>query len=230
MHLIDPEKGMLGAAPIVAGTISLATGAALASWVQGSQRVAVSFFGDGATGEGVMYESLNFAALKKLPILFVCENNFYSTHMSIRDCRPNDEIYKMGSPLGVASERVEGNDVLKVYEVAQGLVDRCRRGEGPTLLECVTYRLRGHVGPDDNIQGAHTDIRPPQEIEDWKRKDPLKLFNCYLISQGICSTHELDDMHNAVEKKIADAHTFAKKSPTPLAGELSDYVYADKKS
>lgn len=230
MHLVAPEKGMLGAAPIVSGTIALATGAALASCVKGEDRVAVSFFGDGATGEGVLYESLNFAALKKLPIIFVCENNFYSTHMSISDCRPNDEIYKMGQPLGITSKRVEGNDVVKVYETAQELVDLCRRGEGPALLECVTYRMRGHVGPDDNIQGTHTDIRPPKEIEEWKHKDPVVMFERYLVLQGLCSSADLDALKNEADKKVTEAHAFAKKSPLPQVGELKDYVYADKKA
>ena len=208
----------------------MATGAALASRVRSEQRVAVSFFGDGATGEGVLHESLNFAALKKLPIVFVCENNFYSTHMSISDCRPNDEIYKVGQPLGIVSKRIEGNDVMSVYEAARELVDLCRRGKGPAFLECITYRMRGHVGPDDNIQGTRTDIRPPEEIEEWKKKDPLMLLEKHLISEGICSASELADLQKMIERRVQDAHSFAKKSSLPQEGELTDYVYADKKS
>ena len=114
MHLIDPEKGMLGAAPVVAGTIPLALGAALASFIRGDDRVTVSFFGDGASGEGVLYESMNFAALKKLPVLFVCENNFYSTHLPIRECRAQGSIYKVAEPFCVPGYQVDGNDVLQV--------------------------------------------------------------------------------------------------------------------
>lgn len=129
MHLIAPEVGFLGAAPIVGGTISLAVGAALASKIRGDNRVTVSFFGDGATGEGVFYESLNFASLKKLPVIFACENNFYSTHMPLRECRPEDNIYKSGEPFCVAGYRVDGNDVLEVYEFAKKAVEICRKGK-----------------------------------------------------------------------------------------------------
>ena len=172
MHIIEPAKGMMGGAPIVAGTISLALGAALASRIRKEPRVSVSFFGDGATGEGVLYESLNFAALKCLPMLFVCENNLYSTHMSIQECRSNLPISHIGKPFGISTFRVTGNDVLKVYETARKAVGLCREGRGPAFIECVTYRLRGHVGPDDNIQGSHQDIRPEQEIAKWKKKGP----------------------------------------------------------
>jgi len=173
MHLIAPEQGILGAAPIVAGTISLAMGAALASSIRRDNRVAVSFFGDGATGEGVLYECLNFAALKKLPLIFVCENNFYATHMPIRECRVENSIYKIAEPFCITSHELDGNDVLQVFEAGRTAVDQCRKGMGPTFIECLTYRFRGHVGPDDNIQGDHTDIRPRSEVESWLQKDPI---------------------------------------------------------
>ncbi len=176
MHLIDPDSGMMGSAPIVAGTISLAVGAALASSIRKDNRVTVSFFGDGATGEGVLYESLNFAALKKLPIIFACENNLYATHMPIRECRVNQPISKIAEPLGIKTYCVDGNDVLQVYDAGLQAVETCRSGEGPVFMEFMTYRLRGHVGPDDNIQGFHTDIRPKDEIAMWQQKDPIMKF------------------------------------------------------
>ena len=141
MHIISPKIGMVGSAPIVAGTIPLALGAALASNIRREKRVTVSFFGDGATCEGVLYESLNFAALKKLPIIFVCENNLYSTHMSIRECRPENNIYEIGKPFCIQSYRVDGNDVLKVYDISKNAVELCRKDKGPVLIEFVTYRL-----------------------------------------------------------------------------------------
>lgn len=180
MHLIAPDIGMLGSAPIVAGTISLAVGAALASSIRDDgRRVAVSFFGDGATGEGVLYESLNFAALKKLPIIFACENNMYATHMPIRECRVNQPISRIAEPFGIEIHAVDGNDVLKVHEASQKAVESCRRGNGPVFMEFMTYRFRGHVGPDDNIQGSHTDIRPKEEIAVWMENDPIKKFESY---------------------------------------------------
>jgi TPP-dependent pyruvate/acetoin dehydrogenase alpha subunit len=224
MHVIAPEKGMMGAAPIVAGTISIALGAALASKIKKEQRVSVAFFGDGAAGEGVLYESLNFAALKKLSIIFVCENNLYSTHMPIKECRPNDRIYIIGKPYGIFTTRVNGNDVLKNYEVAKKAVDLCRNGKGPSFIECVTYRLRGHVGPDDNIQGTHTDIRPKEEIMKWKWKDPIMNFKKFLLKHNMLKQEDIKKIEREAEKEVEEANTFAKKSPHPKKSELTKYV------
>lgn len=225
MHVIDPEMGMVGAAPIVGGTISLALGAALASRIRKESRVSVSFFGDGATGEGVLYESLNFAALNKLPMLFVCENNLYATHMPIRECRISDVIVKIGDPCGITSIKVDGNDVLEVYEASKKAVGQCRNQHGPVLLECMTYRLRGHVGPDDNIQGNHTDIRPDAEIKEWIRKDPILRFQEYILNDGLFTESELRQVSEDIEKELADAYAFTHDSPYPKPSELTDYVY-----
>ena len=225
MHTIAPEAGLLGAAPIVAGTISLALGAALAAKIRKEKRVAVSFFGDGAAGEGVLYESLNFASLKKLPLLFVCENNLYSTHMPILECRPAKNIYHIGKPFQVLSMQVDGNDVLKVYEAAREAVRVCREEDGPVFLECKTYRLRGHVGPDDNIQGVHTDIRPSDEIKRWRKKDPLRRFEKFLLKEHLITRKELDRIYFDVESEVGQAHEFAHNSPYPEKSELNSYVF-----
>ena len=225
MHILDTEVGMIGSAPIVAGTIPLAVGAALASSIRNEKRVTVSFFGDGAAGEGVLYESLNFAALKKLPILFVCENNGYSTHMRIEECRPNDQIFLVGKSCDVHSLRIGGNDVLEVYETAKKAVEICNNGGGPVLIECVTYRLRGHVGPDDNIQGTHTDIRPVEEIQKWRKKDPLIRFERYLKDNGILSVEKIETMKANIAEEVKRAHTFAISSDHPKQNELSRYVF-----
>lgn len=227
MHLIDPAVGMLGSAPIVAGTISLALGAALAASIRRDGRVAVSFFGDGATGEGVLCESLNFAALKKLPIIFVCENNLYSTHLPIDEIRVNRQIYQLGKPFGEKCYRVDGNDVLKVYEQAQKAVELCRNGKGPVLLECMTYRQRGHVGPDDNVQGTHTDIRPPKELARWMKKDPIQRLEAYMIKSAGVSDSELIKLRNSVEQEVAEAFDYAVRSEFPVPQEVGRYVYAD---
>jgi TPP-dependent pyruvate/acetoin dehydrogenase alpha subunit len=225
MHLSTPERGMIGSVPIVAGTISLAMGAALASSIKEEDRVAVSFFGDGAAGEGVLYECLNFAALKKLPMVFVCENNFYSTHLPIRECRVDSNIYKIGAPFCIESSQVDGNDVLAVYEAGKKAVDRCRRGEGPAFIECLTYRFRGHVGPDDNIQGTHTDIRPTEEVESWLRKDPIKRFEEYLLSNKLFEEQTLRNIRHEVEVEVTEAHRFAKNSACPEGNVLARYVF-----
>ncbi|MBW2631696.1 MAG: thiamine pyrophosphate-dependent dehydrogenase E1 component subunit alpha [Deltaproteobacteria bacterium] len=225
MHLIDPDVGMLGSAPIVSGTISLALGAALAASIRKDNRVAVCFFGDGATGEGVLYESLNFAALKKLPIVFVCENNLYATHMPVRECRVENSIYKIAEPFRIESRAIDGNDVLKVYEAGQKAIDKCRVGDGPVFLECLTYRFRGHVGPDDNIQGSHTDIRPKEEVEEWFQKDPIKLLENYLSQNKLVDKETLDEIRREVQNEVDDAHIFAKNSPVPDREELTRDVY-----
>jgi len=227
MHIIAPEIGMAGSVPIVAGTISLAVGAALASKIKREKRITVSFFGDGAAGEGVLYESLNFAALKKLPIIFACENNFYSTHMPIRECRPENNIFKIGAPFCIQSYRVDGNDVLKVYEVTKHSVGLCRKGLGPVFIEFMTYRLRGHVGPNDNIQETYTDIRPKEEIAKWRKKDPIRRFQAFLIKNRIIRRETLERIDREVEEEVKEAHEFAKESPYPNPNELTKYVFKE---
>ena len=225
MHVIAPETGMLGAAPIVAGTIALAVGAAYAARVRGEDRVSVSFFGDGATGEGVLYESLNLAALRRLPVLFVCENNLYSTHMPIRECRASAEIYRIGEAFDIWSRRVDGNDVLAVYEASREAVERCRRGEGPAFLECMTYRMRGHVGPDDNIQGSHTDIRPPEEVVAWRERDPIAAFGRCLTEDGLFDRATLDKVGHEAEAEVEAAVELARSSEFPRAEEGGRHVF-----
>ncbi|MBA4424092.1 MAG: dehydrogenase [Syntrophus sp. (in: bacteria)] len=226
MHLIDPDVGMMGSAPIVAGTISLAVGAALASIIRKDGRVAVSFFGDGATGEGVLYESINFAVLKKLPVIFACENNLYATHMPIRECRVNKPIYKMAESFGMDCHVVDGNNVLQVFETSRKAVDDCRNGSGPVFMEFMTYRFRGHVGPDDNIQGAHTDIRPKDEIEAWLQKDPIIKFERYLLEHQLIDEDRLITIREDVASEISEALNYAIQSPSPRREDLLKYVFA----
>ena len=228
MHLIDPTKGFLGAAPIVSGTISLTMGAALGSKIKKDGSVAVSYFGDGAAGEGVLYESLNFASIHKLPMLFVCENNFYATHMPLRETRSSDSIYESASSLGVKASRHDGNDVLEVYETAKEAIDYCRSGNGPVFLEYETYRLRGHVGPDDNIQGDHTDIRPPSEVAEWCQKDPILSFTNRLIESGIVTKNELSQINKDVDAEVVAAHEFTECSLNTNIQELKSYVFKQK--
>ncbi len=225
MHLISPENGILGIVPIVSGTISLALGSALASKIRKHNRVTVSYFGDGATGEGVLYESMNFAALKKLPIIFACENNLYSTHLPIDEIRTNQNIYNIAKPFEIESYRVDGNNVLEVYKTAKKSVDYCRKGNGPVFIEFLTYRFRGHVGPDDNVQGSHTDIRPKEEIEAWFKKDPIKLFAKYLLENNLMTEEELLLIHRKVEEEVKLANEFALNCPKPDKKDLFKYVF-----
>lgn len=227
MHLIDPENGVMGIVPIVAGTISLALGSALASKIRNENRVTVSFFGDGATGEGVLYESLNFAALKKLPIIFACENNLYSTHLPIKEIRVNENISESAIPFGIKSLRVDGNNVLHVFEESGLAVQQCRNGEGPVFIEFLTYRFRGHVGPDDNIQGSHIDIRPEDEIKKWMKKDPIQFLKEYIVSKKLSSESEISKILDEVTNEVEEAKDFALKSNYPNPSELLKYVYKE---
>jgi pyruvate dehydrogenase E1 component alpha subunit len=225
MHLIDMANGFLGAAPIVAGTISMALGAALASHIQGNDAVAVSYFGDGAAGEGVLYESMNFAKIHNLPLLFVCENNFYATHMPIRETRSRDSIFETALSFDIKATREDGNNVLRVYELTNEAIAHCRSGNGPFFLEFTTYRLRGHVGADDNIQGSHTDIRPAQEIAEWRGRDPIPRFSQYLIASGAVSLENLEAIDRQAEAEVAAAHAGARVACEPRTEELAGYVF-----
>lgn len=225
MHIIDPSVGMLGAAPIVAGTISLAVGAAYAARVRGEDRVSVSFFGDGAAGEGVLYESMNLASVRRLPVFFVCENNFYSTHLPIRECRVSEEIWRVAEPFNIWTRRVDGNDVLAVLDASREAVGECRKGNGPAFLECLTYRLRGHVGPNDNIQGSQTDIRPQEEIEAWRARDPLELFRHQMINDWRVKESRLEEIQDEVRSEVESAIARARQSHFPSPKELAHHVF-----
>lgn len=225
MHLIDPENGVMGIVPIVAGTISLALGAALAAKNRKDNSIVVTFFGDGATGEGVLFESMNFASLKKLPIIFACENNLYSTHLPISEIRTNRNIDLVALPFDIRSYKIDGNNVLKVFEAAEEAVTACRNGQGPVFMEFLTYRLRGHVGPDDNVQGMHTDIRPKEEFEAWKQKDPVVQFKNWLVQNEKITESELREIQQLVETEVAEAKQFAENSSKPPKEEVLHYVY-----
>ena len=203
------------------GKRSSATGAGLSVKLKKTDQVVLCFFGDGATGEGVLYESLNFAALKKLPMIFVCENNLYSTHLPVKEIRPDEPIFKIAEPFGIKTMQIDGNDVLKVYDAAKEAQELCRKGEGSVFIECLTYRMRGHVGPDDNIQGDHTDIRPEQEVEEWRKKDPIKRLENYILENNIIDN--LEDIKKEISKEVEAAHKFAEESPCP--DEISKYVF-----
>lgn len=224
MHLVAPEVGMLGAAPIVGGTISLALGAALAAHIRGDKCVSAAFFGDGATGEGAIYESLNFAALHRLPMLFICENNLYATHMHIRACRNNECISRIAEPFNIKTWRIDGNNVLEVYEAAKEAVEMCRAGKGPVFIECLTYRLRGHVGPDDAIQGIHTDIRPPTELSAWRERDPIIALEKYLLAEQLINLKKIALVKRRIKAEVADAMAFARRSHRPDPRDLEKYV------
>jgi len=221
MHICDAKQGMMGSVPIVAATIPLAVGAGLAEKLRGSGRVSVSFFGDGATEEGHFYESLNLAALQKLPVIFACENNLYSSHMGLFERRRKDNIVDFGTAQGMEAVQVDGNDVVAVYNVAEAAVRQARAGDGPTLIECRTFRWRGHVGPGwDSDVG----VKRKDELKEWFERDPISRCADQLLQRG-CKKKALDGIRAEVVREVADARDFALESPYPAASEATQHVY-----
>lgn len=212
MHLSSPDVGLPGSSAIVAGTIPLAVGAALAFSIQKSDRVSATFFGDGAVGEGVFYESLNFASLKKLPVIFICENNLYSTHMPISSCLADVSIYRKADAFNMPGIRVDGNNVAEVFNAAKKAVHDARLGKGPTLIECMTYRWRGHVGPHYDIDKG---IRSKDELDYWINRCPIKMLEEFLLMQDFISESRINQIHNEIERGIEEALVFAENSPHP---------------
>jgi len=224
MHLVDPTVGFLGAVPIVGSTIAIGVGAALASVLQGSPVLSVIFFGDGATETGVFHESLNFAAVQKLPVVMVCENNLYSV-LSPLSCRQPEgrEMIQLAQGHGVWNRQGDGNDADAVYALAGEAIDQARSGRGPAFLELKTYRWLEHCGPLDDRQ---LDYRPPGEYEAWMARDPLKLYAERLHERGLVGAADRDAMAREIASEIDDAVTFAKSSPFPTRDQLAAHLYA----
>lgn len=223
MHVIAPEVGLLGTSSIVGGDIPLAVGAALAARLQENGKVAVAFFGDGAVDEGSFHESLNFASLRKLPVLFVCENNFYATHSHQLARQPSDNIYKRATAYGMPGVRVDGNDVVAVFRAARRAVKRARNGEGPTLLECRTYRWKEHVGPNFDYQLGY---RSKEELDMWMERCPLNRYQELLLKAKVISEADVHAIYTHVHSEVDEAIAFAKTSPVPEPDELAEDVYA----
>lgn len=221
MHVVAPEVGILGTVPLVAATIPLAVGAGLASKLRGDRRVSVAFFGDGAMEEGHFHESVNLAALYRLPVVFVCENNFYSSHMHLLERRLEDNIYKAGEVHGIPGVCLDGNDVIAVYRFAEEAVTRARNSDGATLLECRTYRWRGHVGPTWDMDVG---VKRKDELKEWLPKDPVARARTRLIELGLLE-EELDQIEREIRAEVEEAVVFARQVPYPDRGELLDHVY-----
>ncbi len=222
MHLASPDIGLPGSSAIVAGTIPLAVGAALASSIQEKDTVSVAFFGDGAVNEGVWYESLNFASLRKLPVVFVCENNLYSTHLPISACLANTNIYKKAEAFNMPGIRIDGNDVVEVYKVAERAIGDARSGKGPALIECMTYRWRGHVGPSYDLDKG---LRNKEELDYWMGRCPIKALEGLLLNQGVISESEKSQICQGIEEEIEEAIAFTRESPYPEETELLKDVF-----
>ena len=220
MHIADLDLGILGANGIVGSGIPIAVGAALGSTIKGDDRVAAAFFGDGASNTGAFHEGINMAAVWKLPVVFVCENNMYAVSTSTRESLAIEGVVERAAGYGIPGVQVDGNDVLQVYEAARDAVARAREGKGPTLLECLTYRWTGHTVGDPGL------YRSKEEVEAWKQKDPIPRFRDYLIKEGILTQEEYDAIDGEEKQRLERAAAFAKESPEPSVEALLEDLYA----
>jgi pyruvate dehydrogenase E1 component alpha subunit len=225
MHLVDLSSGFLGAVPIVGSTIPIAVGAAFGSVMCGEQRVTVVFLGEGATEEGVFHESINFAALKSLPVIFICENNFFSVYSPLPVRQPEGrEVFRLAQGHGVESHQGNGNDILEVYQMAQKAIKKAMQGKGPTFIEFKTYRWREHCGPNyDNDMGYRAEC----DFFEWKGRCPIENFKERLMKDGLISPRDNEEMVKEISTEFDAAITYAKNSSFPEEKILLEHIYAD---
>jgi len=220
MHIMDASKGILGAIGIVGAGIPIATGVAYSAKYQGTDQVAVSFFGDAASNQGTFHESINMAAAWKLPVVYVCENNLFGISVDLRKVTGNPNIADRAFGYGIPGVAVDGNDVLEVYRVTQEAFTRARKGEGPTLIECKTYRQKGHhIGDPGNA------YRLKKELEAWKKRDPIKTFETRLIEEKFATKEDLKNLEEEARQLIKAAVQFAENSPFPAPEEAFEDLF-----
>lgn len=220
MHIADFEKGNLGANAIVGGGIPIATGAALASKLRGDDRVSVSFFGDGASNEGTFHESLNFASIWDLPVIFVCENNGFGISVPVEQSTSVEDISVRAKAYNIPGVTVDGNDVYTVYEAAEEAINRAKAGQGPTLIECKTYRHLGHWTGDPQV------YRTREDVEWWmENKDPIKLMREKILENKVMTSEELDAIEEEAKLEADHAAEYAINSPEPDPVHVMDDVF-----
>lgn len=226
MHLIDTSVGLLGSSSIVGGGIPIATGAALGSLLRGNKRLTVVFFGDGAVDEGVLYESINFAVLKKLPVVYVCENNLYAVCSHRQSRQPARDIHERFDGFGISRYKADGNNVIDVYRTGKKAIEDTRLGKGPSFIEFCTYRWCGHSGGGTDIDLGY---RAQEELDAWMKRCPLKNFGIFLSDRRVISESDIAGFNQEFDRQIEEAFEFAKNSPFPDETELSKYLYSDDK-
>ena len=219
MHMYAPEYGFMGTNGIVGAPIPLATGGALSAKLRKKGQVVVSFFGEGAVNSGSFHEAVNFGAVWDLPVVYVCENNLYATEMAFSRATKNTSVASRGDAYCLPGVEVDGQDVMAVHEVAKQAIHRARKGGGPTLIECKTYRFVGHHEGDPG-----TDYRTRDEVQQWKQRDPLKCSRKLLLDSGV-DEKELQAVDQEVESLIDQAVEFAQGSSEPLPGSVNDHVF-----
>jgi pyruvate dehydrogenase E1 component alpha subunit len=222
MHPADPAWGIWGTSAIVGGGIAIAVGQALAAKMRKTDQVSVAFFGDGATDEGSFHECMNFASLKQLPVIFVCENNFYSVNSPISARQPHDNIADRAKGYNMEGVSLDGNNAIDIYNAAKSAVLKAREGRGPTLLECRTYRWKEHVGPDcDHEKGW----RCKEDLKDWSDKCPLLLHKILLEEKGFITENQYQKLTEEIDAELDLAIKFAKSSPYPDIKDMFGDLY-----
>lgn len=224
MHLCDPSIGLLGSSSIVAGGLGIGIGPALKSKVLGEENISVIFHGDCVPEEGIWHESLNFAAVRKLPVLYVCENNLYAASASLAERRVGDNIAEVAGAHGLYTEIVDGNDVFAVNKAATEAVERLHGGEGPQFIEARTYRWLGHVGPKDDISVG---LRNEEELEYWKGRCPIKNLEERLCRDGICTETEIKTLHEKVHGMVEEAEAMAVAAQKPESSTVLENIYSE---
>jgi pyruvate dehydrogenase E1 component alpha subunit len=223
MHLIDLEAGFMGSTPIVGGTVPLAVGDAWSAKLKGERRVSVIYFGDGCFEEGVMHESMNFAVLHKLPVIFICENNGYSVYTQLNDRQPSRKIIDIAKAHGMQTHTAEGDDVLNIMEVAYDAIERARYDNGPQFFEFQTYRWLEHCGPDDD---DHLNYRPQGELSTWKDRCPIEKLKNHIVGKGVNHETQFQLIEAEIKAEISEAFEFARNSKSPTIDQLDKYIYA----
>lgn len=218
MHLVDVNKGVMGTSAIVGTTIPNSVGYAYGIKLKRMDSLVVSFFGDGAVDEGSFHESLNFAALKKLPVLFICENNYYAIHSHHMERRHSDNLCERARSYGMPAERIEDGDIFKIYDTTKKYAEYIRNGNGPVFLECVTSRWREHVGPNEDF---HLGYRTEEDVASWVEKDQVKKL------RELLSVEDLDVAESESENEIKEAFTYAEESPFPDRDDLYSDLYKE---
>ena len=224
MHLIDTSVGHIGSSSIVGGCIPIGVGLGLAIKMQKQDRVSVTFFGDGAADQGVLYESVNFAALKRLPVIFVYENNQYSVCSHVSTRQAGEVLFHAMSPELIRSFRVDGNSVLEVYEASGEAVKRARAGEGPSFIECKTYRVRGHAGSGPDTALGY---RTADEVAAWEAQCPIARFRDKLLADRAITEEGLSDMEQEIEAEMDEAFRSAREDPLPREEDLALYLFRE---
>jgi TPP-dependent pyruvate/acetoin dehydrogenase alpha subunit len=225
VHLTDRSVGFIGSSPILGQSVALATGSALAFRMDGSRNVAVAFFGEAVCEEGVVYEALNYASVNRLPVLYVCENNFYSTESPLAMRQPaGTELCERVRSFKVETRKVDGNDAVAMYQAARQALDRVRAGHGPFFLECETYRWREHVGPmyDHDLNRSY---RAKEEVDFWQRRCPVQRAEKRLVHKRLASADRIDEWKRAVHAEFSRTVAQAKASPWPQPSTLFDNTY-----